>query len=82
MRGIFPIWIHIKRLSRITRGSLNPFQVEFELKLPLVVKDKVTDEDVRENIKNILSEIPIISDIQFDEEDVLVEGNIWPLIKA
>ena len=41
-----------------------------------MVKDKVTDEDVRENIKNILSEIPIISDIQFDEEDVLVEGNI------
>ena len=60
----------------------NLFQVEFELKLPLVVKDKVTDEDVRENIKNILSEIPIISDIQFDEEDVLVEGNIWPSIAA
>jgi len=48
-------------------------QVEFELKLPLAVKDKVTEVDVAENIKNILSELPIIGDLQFDEEDVLVE---------
>lgn len=61
-----------KPLNRVEEVA-GPVQVEFELKLPLVVKDKVTDEDVRENIKNILSEIPIISDIQFDEEDVLVE---------
>lgn len=49
-----------------------PIQVEFEIKLPLAVKDKVNEEDVQENIKNILSEMPVVSDLQFDEEDVLV----------
>jgi len=38
------------------------------------VKDRVTEEDITENIKNILSELPIISELQFDEEDVFVEG--------
>jgi hypothetical protein len=50
-----------------------PIQVEFELKLPLAVKDKVTEDDIGDNIKNILSELPVISDLQFDEEDVFVE---------
>ena len=50
------------------------FQVEFEIKLPLAVKDKVTDNDIVENIKNILSEEPVLNEIQFDEEDVFVEG--------
>lgn len=48
-------------------------QVEFEIKLPLAVKDKVTDNDIVENIKNILSEEPVLNEIQFDEEDVFVE---------
>ena len=51
------------------------FQVEFEIKLPLAVKDKVTDNDIVENIKNILSEEPVLNEIQFDEEDVFVEGD-------
>ena len=38
------------------------------------MKDKVTDNDIVENIKNILSEEPTLNDIQFDEEDVFVEG--------
>ena len=58
------------------------FQVEFEIKLPLAVKDKVTDNDIVENIKNILSEEPVLNEIQFDEEDVFVEGgNLLFIIK-
>ena len=39
------------------------------------MKDKVTDNDIVENIKNILSEEPVLNEIQFDEEDVFVEGD-------
>ena len=34
----------------------------------------MTDNDIVENIKNILSEEPVLNEIQFDEEDVFVEG--------
>ena len=35
----------------------------------------MTDNDIVENIKNILSEEPVLNEIQFDEEDVFVEGD-------
>jgi hypothetical protein len=52
------------------------FKVEFVLNMPLSVKDKVTEEDVANEIKNTLSEMNVIGDIKYDETDVLVKGKI------
>lgn len=40
-----------------------PVIVEFEITVPLAVKDKVTEEDIKESMKNILEEMPTIGDV-------------------
>ena len=46
------------------------------MNLPLLTKDKVNDEDVGETLKSILFEMPIINELEFDNEDVFVSGKI------
>lgn len=46
--------------------------VQFEIKLPLAVKDKVTQDDIEENMINVFSESPEIDGIIFDPNSVSV----------
>jgi len=47
--------------------------VQFEIKLPLAIKDKVTEEDIMENIINVLSETPEIDGVIMDPNSVTVK---------
>lgn len=38
----------------------------------MAVKDKVTDEDIKENLSNVLSEMPTIGDVTMDPETITV----------
>ncbi|CAG5105468.1 Oidioi.mRNA.OKI2018_I69.chr1.g2152.t1.cds [Oikopleura dioica] len=46
--------------------------VEFTIELPLAVKDKVTEDDIKENIKNVVSELDIIGELDINEENIQV----------
>ena len=50
------------------------FQVEFEITVPLAVKDKVTEEDIKESMKNILEEMPTVGDVTMDANTLTVLG--------
>ena len=54
--------------------SLFFFQVEFEITVPLAVKDKVTEDDIKESMKNILEEMPTVGDVTMDANTLTVLG--------
>ena len=49
-------------------------QVEFEITVPLAVKDKVTEDDIKESMKNILEEMPTVGDVTMDANTLTVLG--------
>ena len=38
------------------------------------MKDKVTEDDIKENIKNVVSELDIIGELDINEENIQVVG--------
>jgi len=46
--------------------------VEFTIELPLAVKDKVTQEDIKDNIINVVSELGVIGELEINEENIQV----------
>lgn len=46
--------------------------VEFTIELPLAVKDKVTEEDIKVNIINVVSELGVIGELEINEENIQV----------
>lgn len=49
-----------------------PVIVEFEITVPLAVKDKVTEDDIKESMKNILEEMPTVGDVTMDANTLTV----------
>ena len=40
------------------------------------MKDKVTEDDIKENIKNVVSELDIIGELDINEENIQVIGEL------
>jgi len=50
-----------------------PVIVEFEITVPLAVKDKVTEDDIKDNLINILSEKPTVEGVTLDPATITVQ---------
>jgi len=50
-----------------------PVIVEFEITVPLAVKDKVTEDDIKDNLINILSEKPTVEGVTLDPSTITVQ---------
>lgn len=42
--------------------------------MPLAVKDKVTEDDIKDNLINILSEKPTVEGVTLDPSTITVQG--------
>jgi len=56
-----------------SEDASGPVIVEFEITVPLAVKDKVTEDDIKENFINILNEQPSIDGVMMDPNTVTVQ---------